>query len=65
MHTFTPALGIIGFGLGEILLAAGIIILLFGARKLPALARGLGQGIRNLKGELKAPRRDDNGPAAQ
>jgi Sec-independent protein translocase protein TatA len=30
-------------------------MLLFGARKLPLLARGLGTGIRNFKGELQAP----------
>ena len=28
-------------------------MLLFGAKKLPMLARGLGTGIRNFKGELK------------
>jgi sec-independent protein translocase protein TatA len=31
-------------------------MLLFGAKKLPELARGLGSGIRNFKGELNAPR---------
>lgn len=39
----------------EILLIAGILFFLFGARKLPELARGLGAGIRNFKGELKEP----------
>ena len=43
------------FGVGEAVLVFGILVLLFGARKLPDLARGLGSGIRNFKGELQAP----------
>ena len=37
------------FGLTEILIIAGIIILLFGARKLPELAKGLGSSIKEFK----------------
>ncbi len=33
----------------EIVLAFGIILILFGAKKLPELARGLGQGMREFK----------------
>ena len=33
----------------EILLILGIVILLFGAKKIPELAKGLGQGIREFK----------------
>jgi sec-independent protein translocase protein TatA len=33
----------------EILLILGIVLLLFGARKLPELARGFGQGIKEFK----------------
>ena len=36
----------------------GVLMLLFGAKKLPMLARGLGAGIRNFKGELQAPADD-------
>ena len=43
------------FGVAEALLVFGILVLLFGAKKLPDLARGLGSGIRNFKGELEAP----------
>jgi sec-independent protein translocase protein TatA len=43
------------FGIAEAVLVFGIIVLLFGAKKLPELARGLGSGIRNFKGELEAP----------
>jgi sec-independent protein translocase protein TatA len=31
-----------------------VFMLLFGAKKLPMLARGLGHGIKNFKGELKS-----------
>jgi len=57
--TATPALDPLTAGLGEIFLVVGVLVLLFGAKKLPMLARGLGQGIRNFKGELKDPDRDD------
>lgn len=47
-----------GLGIGEVLLIAALLVLVFGARKIPLIARGLGQGIRNFKGELKAPDHD-------
>lgn len=55
MLTLMPSLGLLTFGLGEMVLVFAVIMLLFGARKLPELARGLGSGIRNFKGELKDP----------
>ncbi len=57
--TTTPSLAPLTAGLGEIFLVIGVLVLLFGAKKLPQLARGLGQGIRNFKGELRDPDRDD------
>jgi len=53
------SLALVSFGFGEMLLLFGVLMLLFGAKKLPGLARGLGQGIRNFKGELKAPPKDE------
>ena len=38
----------------ELLLIFGIIVLLFGAKKIPELAKGLGKGIKNFKDEMKA-----------
>ncbi len=39
------------FGLGgqELLLILVIVLLLFGAKKLPELARGMGKGIKEFK----------------
>lgn len=42
-----------GIGTTELLILLGIIVLLFGASKLPQLGAGLGQGIRNFKKSLK------------
>jgi sec-independent protein translocase protein TatA len=56
MSALTPSLALITFGVFEAVLVFGVLMLLFGAKKLPMLARGLGHGIRNFKGELQAPR---------
>ena len=37
------------FGMTEILIVAFIIVLLFGAKKLPELAKGLGSSIKQFK----------------
>tara|TARA_B100000959_G_C14868097_1_gene577169 strand:+ start:665 stop:889 length:225 start_codon:yes stop_codon:yes gene_type:complete len=36
----------------EIALISLVILLIFGAKRLPGLARGLGQGIREFKGAV-------------
>jgi sec-independent protein translocase protein TatA len=36
-------------GVPELLIILFVVVLLFGAKKLPELARGLGQGIREFK----------------
>ena len=41
-----------GLGLPEMLLVLVIIILIFGASRLPELGRGFGEGIRNFKRSL-------------
>ena len=38
-----------GLGAGEILIILFVILLLFGAKKLPELAKGLGKGIKEFK----------------
>ena len=37
----------------ELLIIFGIIVLLFGAKKIPDLAKGLGKGIKNFKSEMR------------
>jgi sec-independent protein translocase protein TatA len=37
------------FGSGEILLILGVILLLFGGKKLPEFAKNLGKGIREFR----------------
>ena len=60
-------LGFIG-GLGptEIIVVLALLLLLFGAKKLPELARGLGQGIREFRKSVKDISQDvtdsDSGP---
>jgi sec-independent protein translocase protein TatA len=49
-------------GLPEILLILLIVIIIFGAGKLPQLGKGLGEGIRNFKESVKgdeANKKDD------
>ena len=43
----------------EILIIAGVIVLLFGARKMPEMARSLGKSARILKAETKGMRSDE------
>jgi sec-independent protein translocase protein TatA len=51
-------------GLPELLVILLIVIIIFGANKLPQLGRGLGQGMRNFKDSLKdgASAPDENKP---
>ncbi len=41
------------FGLTEILLILGVVILLFGGKKIPELMKGLGTGIKEFKNAAK------------
>ena len=41
-------------GFPELLVIAFIVIVIFGASKLPLLGKGLGEGIRNFKSGLKS-----------
>ena len=40
-------------GMPELLVIRGVAVLLFGGKKIPELAKGLGEGIRNFKTGLK------------
>lgn len=43
----------------HLLIVLAVILLLFGAAKLPALAKSMGQSARVFKGEMKAMKDDD------
>jgi sec-independent protein translocase protein TatA len=47
-----------GFGTGELIVIAVIVILIFGVNKIPQLGKGIGEGIRNFKSSLKAGQED-------
>ena len=42
-----------GLGAGELLIVLGIVVLLFGATRLPQIGKGLGEGIRNFRGAMR------------
>lgn len=44
-----------GLGFGELLLIIALLVLVFGAKRIPEIASGLGKGIRSFKTELKDP----------
>jgi sec-independent protein translocase protein TatA len=56
--TTTPLL-IGGLGGTELLIILAVLLLLFGASKLPELARGSGQALRIFKSETKGLMDDD------
>ena len=50
-------------GVPEVVLILLLVILLFGANKLPETARGLGRSLRIFKAETRGLRDDDDEPA--
>ena len=45
-----------GLGITELLLILFVLILFFGAKRLPELARNLGRGIKEFQREMKSDR---------
>ncbi len=41
-----------GLGFGELTLIFGVLLMLFGAKRLPEVAAGMGKGIRDFKRAL-------------
>jgi sec-independent protein translocase protein TatA len=52
-------------GMPELLIIFVIVVFLFGARRIPEIARGLGEGIRGFRTSLKGetPESDSTGKA--
>jgi sec-independent protein translocase protein TatA len=48
-----------GLGTSELIVILLLVLVLFGAGKIPQLGRGLGEGIRNFKRGLKGDGEDD------
>lgn len=42
-------------GTTELLLVAGLALLLFGGKKLPEMMKGMGQGVKSFKEGLNSP----------
>jgi sec-independent protein translocase protein TatA len=51
-----------GFGWPHLLIILVVLIVLFGAKRLPDAARGVGKSLRIFKSEAKAMR-DEDGPS--
>jgi len=49
----------------EFVLLIGVLVLLFGARKLPEMARSIGQSARVFKGEMKGMKTDEKASEEQ
>ena len=57
---------VFGMGATELLLIAAVILLLFGARKIPEIARGLGRSMSEFKKGMSEGASDDaKGPDSQ
>ncbi|MEP7116998.1 MAG: twin-arginine translocase TatA/TatE family subunit [Acidobacteriota bacterium] len=57
---FTNAFALFGpIGLPEMLIILAIVILIFGANRLPELGRGIGAGIKNFKSGIKDESKKD------
>ena len=53
-----------GLGIGELLLILIIVLIVFGAGKLPEIGEGLGKGIKNFRKAVKTPDEIDVTPEA-
>jgi sec-independent protein translocase protein TatA len=47
-----------GLGMQELLLIGLVILIFFGARKIPEFMKGLGKGVREFKDGIKEVRKD-------
>lgn len=59
-------LALIGpFGFQELVIVLVIVVFLFGAKRIPELAKGLGQGVRGFRTSLKGEDEPADGDTAE
>ncbi len=49
-----------GIGWPELLIVLGIVLLLFGPKRLPGMGRALGSGMREFKDSITGKNKDDD-----
>jgi sec-independent protein translocase protein TatA len=52
-------------GLPEVLIILAVLIMLFGAKRLPDIARSMGRSLRVFKSEINSPQDDEGAPPTQ
>ena len=55
--------GIGGLSGTELMVVLGVAVLLFGGKKIPEVAKGIGEGIKNFKNAMKE--QQEEAPAAE
>jgi sec-independent protein translocase protein TatA len=51
-----------GIGMPELIIILVIILIIFGAGKLPEIGSGIGKAIKNFKGAAEEEEKDKKGP---
>jgi sec-independent protein translocase protein TatA len=51
-----------GLGFGEILLIAVVVVLIFGASRLPQLGQGLGESVKSFRKAFREVQGDEKDP---
>ncbi|MFC1760072.1 twin-arginine translocase TatA/TatE family subunit [Candidatus Neomarinimicrobiota bacterium] len=58
MQSYEIVYAVFNLGPMEMIIIVLVLLLLFGAKRLPGLAKGLGQGIREFKGAVDGAKKE-------